>query len=298
MLRILLAVTGAVVLAVAAAMVWQHSRYVDVRRNLAHDLQPVWHSSEVFHAVVFLTIAPGADLLEELRSFKQATAGSEAQWIYAGKTAFPGRRSSQIGEKDWSGIVLLQYPSRAAYDRHAGSEAFRAARSRFDEVYVHGFRRSAIGSAMIPQALLAMRTVQLLRGQPSHFPFRPIEGAGDFPEAGELATRLRAEREFGADAVVVVNLIQAGTPEQQAANRSYGGRMLGAMAEGGYGPLHMGEAVSVESDYDFDSVAIVYYPGVDFFADMATSDFFQGIVGDKQLADTQAVLTVPILDRL
>ena len=101
-----------------------------------------------------------------------------------------------------------------------------------------------------------------------------------------------------ADAVVVVNLVQDGSPDQQSANRQYGASMLGAMAEGGYGPLHMGAAVRVERDYDFDSVAIVYYPGVDFFADMATSDFFQGIVGDKQLADTQAVLTVPVLDRL
>jgi len=143
-----------------------------------------------------------------------------------------------------------------------------------------------------------MRAVQLVRRQPSHFPFEPAEELDALPEARQLAERLRAERELGADAVVIVNLIREGTPEQAAANRRYGGSMLGAMAEGGYGPLHVGRAVRVERDYDFDSVAIVYYPGVDFFAEMATSRFFQGIVGNKQLADTQAVVTVPILDRL
>jgi hypothetical protein len=45
-------------------------------------------------------------------------------------------------------------------------------------------------------------------------------------------------------------------------------------------------------------VAIVYCPGVQFFADMLRSEFFQGIIGGKQLGDTQAVITVPILDLL
>ena len=35
-----------------------------------------------------------------------------------------------------------------------------------------------------------------------------------------------------------------------------------------------------------------------YFADMIRSSFFQGIIGDKQLADTQATVTVPILSRL
>ena len=95
-----------------------------------------------------------------------------------------------------------------------------------------------------------------------------------------------------------MNLTREGSSTQQAANRRYAGSMLGAMAEGVYGPLHMGRAVQVERDYEFDSVAIVYYPGVEFFADLMRSDFFQQIYGDKQLGDTQAVITVPILDLL
>jgi hypothetical protein len=62
--------------------------------------------------------------------------------------------------------------------------------------------------------------------------------------------------------------------------------------------MHIGRAVRVEADHDFDAVAIVYYPGVQFFADMLRSEFFQGIIGGKQLGDTQATITVPILDLL
>jgi hypothetical protein len=49
---------------------------------------------------------------------------------------------------------------------------------------------------------------------------------------------------------------------------------------------------------EFDRVALVYYPGVQYFADMMRSRFYRDIVGDKQLADTQASITVPVLDRL
>ena len=59
------------VLVACSAMIWQHSRYVDVRRNLAHDRQPSWHSSGVFHVLVFVTTAPGTDLIEELRALKR-----------------------------------------------------------------------------------------------------------------------------------------------------------------------------------------------------------------------------------
>ena len=290
---------GVLVLAagVASAMIWQHSRYLAVRRDLAHDRQEIWHSSSAFHAVVFLAVEPGADPLEAVRALKRATE-NEARWIYAGQCISSGLQSAQIGKKDWSAIALLEYPSREAFDTHARSEAFQEARSRFAEVYVQGFERSSLISALIPQALLALRLGQLVTFQPSHFPFQRAEGMDDFPDAEEMAARMRSAREFGSEAIMVVNLIRQGSSEQSAANRNYVLRMMGAMAEGGYGVMHMGRAVQVERDYEFDSVGIVFYPGVDFFADMSRSEFFQGVIGDKQLGDTQATITVPILDRL
>ena len=86
--------------------------------------------------------------------------------------------------------------------------------------------------------------------------------------------------------------------EQRASDSAYGDRMMDGMAEGGYGPMHLGPAVRVEADHDFDQVVLMYYPGVEFFADLARSTFFQGIIGGKSLGDTQTNITVPILDRL
>jgi hypothetical protein len=110
--------------------------------------------------------------------------------------------------------------------------------------------------------------------------------------------RLAAERELGRHAAVIVNLVREGSAEQQEADRGYVRQMFGLMAEGAHGPMHVGRAVRLESGADFDGVAIVYYPGVDYFADMARSRCYQGILGGKQLGDTQVSITVPILDRL
>ena len=95
-----------------------------------------------------------------------------------------------------------------------------------------------------------------------------------------------------------MNLQKHGNAEQRASDSAYGNRMMDGMAEGGYGPMHLGPAVRVEADHDFDQVVLVYYPGVEFFADLARSTFFQGIIGGKSLGDTQTNLTVPILERL
>lgn len=72
------------------------------------------HSSGAFHVVVFLTTAPGAGVVEAVRALKHATEGSEARWVYAGKAVLMGRESSQIGERDWSAVVLLQHAARSA----------------------------------------------------------------------------------------------------------------------------------------------------------------------------------------
>jgi hypothetical protein len=58
------------------------------------------------------------------------------------------------------------------------------------------------------------------------------------------------------------------------------------------------EAVSVEGDAEFDSVAIVYYPGIDFMTDMIASAFFGGISVGKQLGDTISAPTIPVLSRI
>jgi uncharacterized Ntn-hydrolase superfamily protein len=106
---------------------------------------------------------------------------------------------------------------------------------------------------------------------------------------------LLADREYGRKACVVVNFIKNGDATQQEANSAYGSEMLGLMAETASGPMHIGEAVTVEGNADFDQIVIVYYPGVEYFADMVQSEFYSNISGGKQLQDTLSSPTVPLL---
>ena len=264
---------------------------------MVQDHQPLLYGSDALHVMTLLRTEPGADVLEAVRGFKRATEGIDGvQWIYAGKVAVNAGRSAQLGDVDWTAAVVLQYPSREAYDAAAGT--LRAALEPFAESYSQGFRRAVPPNLLLPQFLLTRRIGQLLSGAPSNFPFVRAESLEGRPEAELLAKMLLSESELGADAAVVVNIQKHGSAEQRAADAGYVGRMMGAMAEGGYGPMHMGTAVRVEAEHDFDAVVIVYYPGVQFFADMARSEFFQGIVGGKQLGDNLSSITVPILDRL
>lgn len=247
---------------------------------------------------MFLTAAPGADVVDEVQTFRNSIDDSQATWIYAGKAAAAARHSTQIGEKSWDACVLLQYPSRGACERHAQSAQMRQALERFADHYIQGFQRWGLASAAVPLLLLLLRGAQVMGRRPSHFPFRRARDRDTVLPAEQIATRLRAESELGSHGIVIVNLVKNGTREQQRANRRYAIGMFGAMAEGGYGPMHLGRAVQVEKDYNFDTVALVYYPGVEFFISLAQSDYFQSIVGDKQVADTQAVITVPVASGL
>ena len=298
MIKIALVFLLVVAFVAGSAMLWQHFRYLRLRRGVIQDRQTVFHSPSVFHTVTFLALSPDAIVVDEVRALKRATEGSEANWIYAGKVVLSPLHSEQIGVKAWNAVVLLQYPSREAYERHAQSEELKRALGRYEEVYTQGFQRSRSLSALFPQILLGVRARQIVTGRPSIFPFVRAQSTENFPEAPEFAAQLLEEREFGADAVVVVNLLRNGTPEQQAADRSYGASLFGAMAEGVYGPQHVGRAVRVERDYQFDQIAIVYYPGRKFFGDMILSEYYQEIYSDKQLSDSQAVITAPILDRV
>ena len=51
-------------------------------------------------------------------------------------------------------------------------------------------------------------------------------------------------------------------------------------------------------DASFDNVVIVYYPGVEYLAEMVQSTYFTGIFGGKQLGDSLALLTVLLLPHL
>ena len=92
-----------------------------------------------------------------------------------------------------------------------------------------------------------------------------------------------------------MNFQKFGEAEQRQANGSYGDEMGSLFAEGGHGPTHIGKAVKLEGDAEFDQVVLVYYPGVKYFGDMVGSTFYTDIRSNKQLGDTLSTVTVPIL---
>jgi len=291
-----LALLGALV----AAMLWQHGRYVHARRELVQDRQPLLHSGDAFHVLIFLELARGSELFGSVRELRdRLEAGGTARMVYAGKVALNAQPSRQLTEAfgeavPWDAVVCVQFASREAFDRVDLERALDG----FARTYAHGMQRSALGNLMLPQLLLAKRLGQLVTRSPSLLPFEPAPPhEWVIPRDGRFA-RLDAERELGRHAAVVVNLTLPGTPEQAAADRGYVDRMFGLMAEVGHGPMHMGRAVTLEGKARFENVALVYYPGVEYFRRMVESRFYQGIVGGKQLGDTQASITVPILGRL
>ena len=283
----------AVLLVVTPAIGWQHARYQFVRQAHAQDRQPTFYSGEAFHVVWFLELGADQELETSLRAFKAAVEAASGTAIYAGRAAGSALASEQIGSSAWDAVLIAQFPSRDAFD----PSAVEAARAAFERSYAHGFVRSAPLNVAFPQILLAMRLFDLVSFQPSVF---PLERDPQFEPAEASVQRARFEPllEGGEDAIVIVNLLQEGDAAQQAADAAYGRQMLRGMAEGGYGPIHAGSAVTVEGDAQFDRVMVVYYPGVEFFIELTESAFFRGIIGDKQPGDTQAVPTVPILDRL
>jgi hypothetical protein len=304
MWKILLGVWAVVVVAVVLSGVAQHHRYHRTRRDVVFDRQEPFHASTALHVVTLLQLAPGQRLEEAVGSFVQATEQGGATTVYAGKVAVNALQSSQLPQTEWDAFVLSQYSSRDVYEFSAADPRLRDVRAKFASSYAMGMRRSAWLNLAIPIGLLGIHVVDLVTLRPSLQPFVPAaaerEGVTGIPveRRAKLVDALLSNIEYGKEAVVVLNLIANGDESQRDANSDYGYQMLRLMAEVGNGPMHLGTAETLEGDAEFDNVILVYYPGVEYFAEMVQSEFFTSIAGDKQLADTLALPTVPLLPHL
>lgn len=295
---------GIVVAATVAAMVAQHLHYLDARRNALHDLQDVFHSSDVLHAATFLKVAPGDDLFDAMRAMRAATdAFPGAKTVYAGKTAMNAISSSQLteafgGQVTWDAVALLQFDDRSTYRAWREDERVQAALAGFARTYAHGMKRPPTINLMLHQVFLAWRIAQAVTFQPAVLPFEPAVVDPVARIGWARRDQLLEERALGGDAILVANLARDGAPDEVAANQDYGQAMMAVMARGGHGPMHLGAGVTLEGEATFESIIFVYYPGVQYFHDLTGSTFYAGVVGDKQLGDTQVTVTVPILHLL
>ena len=302
MMKWIFRLVGAVVIVALVAVVAQEIRYLNKRRNIVHDRQSIFHSSDVFHVATVLKLEPGQELLAAVGALVDAIEADGATVVYAGQIAVNALVSKQIPQEDWDAFVLAQYPSRAAYDSASSNKGLMAARGSFENTYALGMKRSPQLNLFLPIMLLGTRAADILSGHPARYPFTPAPTDQAPPAAlaqrDRFVSALLAHREYGKDACVVLNFIKSGDAAEEAANEGYGSEMMKMMAELGVGPTHMGRAVTLEGDAEFDQVVIVYYPGVEFFADMVRGTFFTGIVGGKQLGDSLASPSVPLLPHI
>lgn len=286
----------AFVLVVAAVMLWQHGRYREFRQAHAQDRQSSFYAGDAFHVLWLLELAPGQPLEQSLRRFVGAVEEASGTPIYAGRAAGSTIVSNQLETSEWDAVLLAQFPSRGAYE----VASLESVRAPFQNSYAQGFTRPVMLNLVLPQMVLGLRLVDLVTFQPSIFPVVPDPNlAVDEPKNARAAEIFAALREGAQDGVVFVNLVHDATPEQQASASGVHPRKMGrAMAEGGYGPLHVGDAVTLEGDVDFDRVMINFYPGLEFFRSLMSSTFIQETIRGYEPTGMEAMPTVPILDRL
>jgi hypothetical protein len=297
---ILLDVFLAILLLFVGAALWQHFRYLKLRRERIDDRQPLFYPARSFHAVTYLKVAAGRSVQGELRALREVIERpGGGTVVYAGLVGPALAKSKQLAN-EWDGLILTQYPGRETFDAMTEKDAYRELLARSERTHTHGAIRKAGLNLMVPVGLLLLRLRDILLRKPSAFPFEPV-GEDAMPkllEAMKELEQLDAFREVKDDAVVIFNLIQPGNEAQRKADRSYGLSMLSAMAEGSYGPMHIGRAVPVEGEARFSQFIAVYYPGIDHMHAMIGSTFMNRIGSGKQLGDSLAVATVPVLSKL
>lgn len=290
--------------ALVAAGFWQHLRYLRVRRGRLEDRQPLFYPTATFHTVTFLKVnaSLGRDgefaALRALRDVIEAPGGGRL--VYAGLVGVNMAASTQLAN-EWSAVVLAQYPTQEAFHRQQEGGEFDQVLGGCERSHVHGFRRPALTNLLVPIMLGLTRLRDIMLRRKPVLPFQPLAAEDAVPPVQakrKEILKLNDYRDIREDAILIVNLIQPGTAEQRAADRSYTREMMRGMAEGGYGPMHMGAAISVEGEERFKQFAAVYYPGIDHMHAMIGSTFINRIGPGKQLGDTLAVATIPVLAKL
>ena len=292
------------VAALVAAGAWQHLRYLRVRRERLEDRQPLFYPRATFHTVTYVKVDPALGREGELVTLRALRRAIEApgggRVIYAGLVAVNMAASTRL-PNDWSALVLTQYPSKDAFERQREGAALGQVLRGCERSHVHGFWRPALSNLMIPIGLGLIRLRGIVLRRKPILPFEPLAAEDALPPIQAKRKEILSlddYRDIREDAVVIVNLIQPGTAEQQAADNAYTGAMMRGMAEGGYGPMHMGRAVLVEGEHRYKQFVAVYYPGIDHMHAMIGSTFINRVGPGKQLGDTLAVATIPVLDKL
>ena len=291
----------AVAILVVGAQLRNHSK---LRRSVLFDRQDLFHSSDAFHVVSALKLKAGQELLEGVGRYVKGIEQHGAKIIYAGKVAFPRpRKSQQMPDLEWEAFIVSQYATRAVWETAAASANYLSLKNEFTRIWSLGMQRGRTQNFVVSFYMLQRRVRHFLSGNPPTYPFEPVQEPED-ENSQRAAQKVFLEQvvteheAFSKDALVIINFQKHGDAKQKRANSKYGNSMMSMLSEVGHGPIHMGRAVSLEDDVNFDQVVIVSYPGIKYFTEMVQSKFYTGIFGGKQLGDDLSSPTVPILQHI
>ncbi len=257
------------------------------------------------HTVTFLTSPTEHDPIEALRTFHRTTRHFRGvRWVYAGRAMITGVVSQQLGPVDWDAVVVMQFPSVKDQRMVLSSAAYQDALAPFTRHYTCTFRRPAVFNAATPSILGARATIRRLRRAEEILPFKPAALDDDGPPSNFFLDPLVTERDLGVDGAVIASLLKRPQERDRKASIRFIRKMAIIMAETGFGPIHLGRVLETsgnlagDEEHEFDAVALIAYPSLEFLADMAGSEFFRAAARDRKLGDLQTVLTAPILYRL
>ena len=88
---------AAVLVAVGfVAVVAEHVGYLEIRREIVQDRQPILYADSAFHVVTLLALAPDQALFPAIDGFVEASEAAGATVVYAGQVAVVVIESRQI----------------------------------------------------------------------------------------------------------------------------------------------------------------------------------------------------------
>ncbi len=285
----------------ASAIVEEQTRFFSVRQNTVHDYQRHIYGPDTLHVVTALKLGTDAELINTMKEYLRVVEDLGGEVVYIGKSVKNmGLASKQLAESQWDVFAVIQFDGRQQWNELTAKGDYKQMLASFDATYSIGLDRDPLENFRMPANLLSMRIQQSLNNDPKRLPFKRVpDGSPAAKQREQQLTQMVADHEvYSTDAIVNVNFVKYGDSEQADANTSYGNEMSNLYAEGGHGPVHMGKAIKLEGDAEFDLVGLVYYPGLQYFADMVQSTFYTGIYSNKQLGDTLVSITVPILQLL
>ena len=292
-----LEIAALIALAGLVLVAWQYQRHLRARRHCAEDDQPLLCRPRAFHLLVYFRVPDGERVVETARQFWQRVRGAgPVRLVYAGQAVFTAG-SGQLPHNEWSGLVVLQYPSRAALEAPAVQSQLSRARELFANSYLHGMHRNTGLGLLMPLALLGIRSVDLLHGRWRWPPMEKLPAFDTFPRYDDWRqriTRLRAAQTINPGGLVAWYLVRKRNPRELPGDREHSSEMLSRMAALGYGPLHIGRSQALEGDAQFDHVFAVHYPSAAYFAELVSSGFYQHILYEQYRLDSVSVPTVPV----